>query len=137
MFPFWGLIKQNSHFIRNQDLKNTFHQPKKFIIGLVKKSIMIFNINWVICLALDWSKEGIGFLILHKYYISPNKKAQVCCPESWHIVYAGSQFFTKAKCHYASTEGKAAIITLAIDKCYIFIMGCSNVIVVTDYQPLT
>ena len=104
---------------------------------MVKKGVTTFNINRVTYLAPDWSKEGMGFLLLQKYCTCPPKKAPVCCSDGWHIVFAGSRFCTDAERQYAPIEGKAAAITWALEKCRIFIMGCLQMIVVTDHQPLT
>ena len=40
-------------------------------------------------------------------------------------------------CQYAPIEGEAAAIAWALEKCHIFIMGCPQMIVVTNHQPLT
>ena len=39
-------------------------------------------------------------------------------------------------CRYAPIEGEAAAIARALEKCHMFIMGCPNIIVVSDYEPL-
>ena len=78
----------------------------------------------------------MGFLLLQKYCKYPTDKTLVCCPEGWHIVFAGSRFCIDAKCRYAPIEGEAAAIHWALNKYCIFIMGCTNIIVVTDHQPL-
>ena len=43
------------------------------------------------------------------------------------IVFAGSRFCTNAEHQYAPIEGEAAAIVWALDKCHIFIMGCTNI----------
>ena len=69
--------------------------------------------------------------------ICPTEKAPVCCPDGWHIVFAGSRFCTDAELRCAPIEGEAAAIAWSLEKCRLFIIGCPNVIVVTDHQPLT
>ena len=78
----------------------------------------------------------MGFLLLQKHCIWSTKKAPVCCHKGWCIVFADSRFCTDAEYRYAPIEGKAAAIAWVLEKCCIFIMGCSNVIIVTDHQPL-
>ena len=79
----------------------------------------------------------MGFLLLQKHCTCPIEKAPVCCPDGWHIVFAGSRFCTDAERRYAPIEGEAAAIAWSLEKCRLFIIGCPNVIVVTDHQPLT
>ena len=79
----------------------------------------------------------MGFLLLQKHCTCPTEKAPVCCPDGWHIVFACSRFCTDAEHRYAPIEGEAAAIAWSLEKCHLFIIGCPNVIVVTDHQPLT
>ena len=102
-----------------------------------KKGIMTFDTNQVICLAPDWSKEVMDFLLLQKYCTCPTEKAQVCCPEGWCNVFVDIRPCTDAECWYASIEVKTVVIAWALDKSDIFIMGCPDIIVVTDRQSLT
>ena len=110
--------------------------PKGFLY-LLLVVIWYWNINRMTCLAPDWSKDGMGFLLLQKHCTCPTEKAPVCCPDGWHIVFAGSRFCTDAERRYAPIEGEAAAIACSLEKCRLFIIGCPNVIVVTDHQPLT
>ena len=105
-------------------------------MSLVKKGVTTFDINRVTCLAPDRSKEGMGFLLLQKYCMCHTEKAPVCCFNGWHIVFAGSRFCPDVECQYAPIEGKAAAIIWALEKCWIFVMDCLQMIIVTDHQPL-
>ena len=98
MLPFWDLIKKNTHFVWNEKLKKAFQQSKQIIVGLVKKGVTTFNMNRVTSQVPDWSKEGMGFLLLQKYCTCPTEKALVCCPDGWCFVFAGSRFCTYAEC---------------------------------------
>ena len=49
------------------------------------------------CLQTDWSKEGFGYLLLQKYCFFPATSAPTCCPEGWHLVFAGSQSTTETE----------------------------------------
>ena len=137
ILPFRDLVKKKTQFVWNENLEKAFQQSKQIIVGLVKKGVTTFDINWVTCLALDWSKEGMGFLLLQKYSTCPTEKASVCCPDGWRIVFAGSRFYTDTEHQYAPIEGEAAAIAWALESGRIFIMGCPQMITVTDHQPLT
>ena len=109
---------------------------KKVIVNLVRKGISTFKKDQAICLAPDWSKEGPGFLLLQKYCLCTINKAPVCCPKGWHLIFDGSRFCINAECRYTPIEGEAAAITWTLEKCCMFVMGCPNLIVVTDHEPL-
>ena len=136
MLPFRDLVKKDSKFIWNQTLEEAFQKSKQVIVKLVREGVSTFDTKKITCLAPDWSKEGMGFLLLQKHCTCAIEKAPVCCPEGWHLVFAGSRFCTDAERRYAPIEGEAAAISWALEKCRMFILGCPNVIVVTDHEPL-
>ena len=133
MQPFRELVKSNSEFSWTQTLQDAFDDSKKQIVKLVKEGVSTFDVNRVTCLAPDWSKTGMGFLLFQKYCSCPLTKAPVCCPDGWHLVFAGSRFCNDAESHYTPIEGEAAAIAWALMKCRMFITGCPNLIVVMDH----
>ena len=136
MQPFRDLIKAKSEFVWNQTMQNAFDDSKKVIVQLVEKGVSTFDVKRVTCLAPDWSKTGMGFLLLQKYCDCTLTKAPVCCPDGWHLVFAGSRYCTDAEARYAPVEGEASAIAWALSKCRMFVMGCPNLLVVTDHAPL-
>ena len=50
------------------------------------------------------------------------------------VLKAGTLYLLEAD--YTPIEGEAAAISWALEKCRMFILGCPNVIVVTDHKPL-
>ena len=136
MTPFRDLVKKNSVFTLNESIESAFTQSKQVIINLVKDGISTFDINRITCLAPDWSKDGMGFLLLQRHCKCPLDKAPICCQEGWKLVFAGSRFCTDAESRYAPIEGEATAVAWSLQKCHTFIMGCPNLIVATDHQPL-
>ena len=136
MQPFRDLIKSKSAFVWDETLQNAMDDSKRVIVELVKEGVSTFDINRMTCLAPDWSKEGMGFLLLQKYCSCPLTKAPVCCPEGWRLVFAGSRFCNDAETRYAPIEGEAASIAWSLSKCRMFVTGCPNLLVVTDHAPL-
>ena len=136
MLLFWDLVKKSSKFSWNQTLEKAFQESKQVIVKLVRQGVSTFDINRVTCLAPDWCKDGMGFLLLQKHCTCPIDRAPVCCPEGWRLVFAGSRFCTDAEQKYAPIEGEAAAISWALEKCRMFIVDCPNIIVVTNHEPL-
>ena len=63
--------------------------------------------------------------------------APVCCPQGWRLIFAGSRFTSDAESRYAPIEGEALAVAYALDKCRMYVLGCPNLLVATDHQPLT
>ena len=136
MLPFRDLLKPDSPFYWDDQLSSAFQSSKAQIISLVKDGLAAFDMTRRTCLAPDWSKHGMGFLLLQQYCDCDTKTAPVCCPEGWRLVFAGSRFCTPAESRYAPIEGEAAAIAWGLEKCGMFVAGCDNLIVATDHQPL-
>ena len=78
----------------------------------------------------------MGFFLLQKHSSCTTDRTPVCCLDGWHLIFASSRFCIDAERRYAPIEGEAAAIAWALEKCRIFVMGCPNLIVVTDHESL-
>ena len=136
MLPFHDLVKWDSNFVWDQGLEAAFQHSNQVIVDLVRDGIATFEKNRITCLTPDWSKEGMGFLLLQEHCSCAINRAPICCPDGWHLIFAGSRFCIDAERRYVPIEGEAAAIAWALKKCRLFIMGCPNLIVVTDHEPL-
>ena len=94
----------------NQSLEDAFKDSKQVIIALVLKGVAMFDKDRVTCLAPDWSKERMGFLLLQKHCQCTIEKAPICCPKGWHLIFASSRLCTNAEHRYVSIEGEVAAI---------------------------
>ena len=74
---------------------------------LVENGVRSLYVDRPTCLATDWSRNGLGFLMLQHYCSCPLASAHNCCHEGWKVVFAGSCFTTSTESHYAPTEGEA------------------------------
>ena len=97
MLPFRDLIKRDSHFVWDRGLEAAFRHSKQVIVDQVRNGIATFEKNRITCLAPDWSKEGMGFLLLQKHCSCVTNRAPVCCPDGWHLIFAGSRFCIDAE----------------------------------------
>ena len=136
MQPFREMVKSNSKFYWDEQLEEIFNKSKDLLLNQVTKGIRSFDINKTTCLQTDWSKDGIGYLLLQKHCSCPNDKAPTCCREGWKLIFAGSRFTKGAKSNYSPTEGESFAIAWSINHAKLFVLGCKSLIVVSDHKPL-
>jgi len=129
MQPFRELVKPNNKFHWDKTLDTLFNESKEKLITATKDGIRSFDTKRTTCLQTDWSKIGIGYLLLQKYCKCVDATAPICCPDGWKLVYAGSRFISP-------TEGEALAVTWALDHARMFVLGCQTLIITTDHKPL-
>ena len=112
-----------------------FESSKNKIINLVKDGIKSFDVACQTCIQPDWSKEGIGYLLLQKH-CQCTQKSPVCCKDGWKLIFAGSRFTNNAESSYSPTEGEALALSWALKHSHIFSLGCPNLFVATNHKPL-
>ena len=88
------------------------------------------------CLQCNWSKDGLGYLLLQIYCKCALDNAPICCSDGWHLVYASSRFTNPAESRYSPTEGEALAVSWSLQHARLFTLGCNNLIVSTDHKPL-
>ena len=136
MAPFRALVKPKTIFAWNENLEALFKEAKNRIISQVKDGVKSYDVTRPTCIQTDWSKEGIGYLLLQKYCSCPMEKASVCCHEGWQLVFAGSRFTRGAEPRYSPTEGEALAVAWALNHAHLFTKGCPKILVSTDHLPL-
>ena len=136
MVPFRNLVKPNSSFAWTNELHNLFEQCKQRIIKQVHEGVRQYDINRSTCLQTDFSKDGLGYLLLQKYCQCSLDQAPLCCRDGWRLVFAGSRFTKGAEANYAPTEGEALAVAWALNHAHIFTKGCPRLIISTDHKPL-
>lgn len=135
MRPFRDLLKPKTTFYWDDQLQQIFDESKQFIVDAIKEGVQIFDKQRKTCLATDWSKEGIGFLLLQKHCVCPGD-APFCCPDGWKVTLVGSRFTHPAESRYAPVEGEALAVADALDRTRYFTLGCDDLIVAVDHKPL-
>ena len=134
MAPFRSLVKPNACFTWTDDLKLLFEKCKSKILNQVKDGITKYDINRVTCLQTDFSKQGLGYLLLQKYCSCNLEGAPLCCKDGWRLVYAGSRFTKGAEENYAPTEGELLAVSWALEHSSIFTKGCPSLIISTNHK---
>ena len=136
MEPFRELLKKNVRFRWDANLQHLFNQSKKAILEKVCKGVQTFEFGRPTILQSDWSKQGVGYLLLQKHCTCPMKAAPLCCADGWRIVFAGSRFNTAPESRYSPTEGEALAVAWGLQNAKYYTEGCPDLTVVTDHKPL-
>lgn len=135
MAPFRQLLKSKTKFYWNAELEEAFKKSKQVILEKIDHGVRIFDKNKPCCLATDWSMKGIGYWLLQKH-CECEPLRPFCCHYGWQITLVGSRFTNSAESRYKPIEGEALAVAYALDHAKHFVLGCSNLIIVTDHKPL-
>ena len=116
-------------------MQGLFDKSKSTIIDLIIEGISIFDKSRSTCLQTDWCKDGIGFWLWQKH-CDCHKMTPICCPTGWKAVFANGRFTNPAESRYAPIEGEALAVVFGLEKAKHFVLGCNDLIVATDHEPL-
>ena len=137
MQPLRNLVKKNSKFLWDATLDKIFEDSKQKLVECSIEGIQTYDLTKPTCLQTDWSREGIGYLLLQQNCSCKVASAPVCCKEGWKIVFAGSRFTKGAETRYSATEGELLAVAWALEHAKFFILGNSQLEITTDHKPLT
>ena len=135
MAPFKKFLSPKVKFEWNESLDQEFEESKRLIVEAIQDGVRIFDVSKKTCLRTDWSKKGIGYYLSQKHCDCASELPG-CCEEGWLITLCGSRFLQQAEQRYAAIEGEALAVAWALEQTKFFTMGCDNLGVVTDHQPL-
>ena len=120
----------------NEDLETAFKRSKEKIVKLIKERLAAFDMDLVFtCLSLDYSKEGMVWILQQKTCKCPDI-TPTCCEEGWRLVLAGGHFCNKAERNYSPIEGEATAVAKGLQDTKYYTMGCRNLYVATDHSSL-
>ncbi|KAK3888979.1 hypothetical protein Pcinc_006984 [Petrolisthes cinctipes] len=138
MEPFRELLKkpQGKKVYWDENLKEKFRQAKDVICKLAKEGLSFYDKDRPTVVVTDWSKVGIGFVVLQQHCSCHLKEAPFCCKSGWRLALCGSRHLTSAEAGYAQVEGEALAVAWCLRKARLFLLGCPNLIVITDHRPL-
>ncbi len=125
ILPFWRLLKPGGTFEWTAELDDVFMASKEAMIGEIMDGVRIFDQTKPTCLAIDWSKDAIGFWLFQKHC----RRLTIdlfCCHDGWKVTLVGSRFTHPAGSRYATVEGEALAVADAFDKARYLVLGCSD-----------
>ena len=102
----------------------------------MKDGVKAYDMTKLMCVSTDWSKQGLGFLVTQKHCECSLENAPRCCEEGFKTVFAGSKKCSYAESRYLTTEGEALGIIWSLEKARMFTLGCPNLLIMMDHQPL-
>ena len=80
----------------------------------------------------DWSKNGVGYLLVQKYCQCP-QITPVCCTGGWKVCMVGSRFTNAAESNYASVEGECLAVLDVLHKTNYYTQGCDKLVIGVDW----
>ena len=136
MQPFRELLQSGTKNVYWDDvLQEVFHQSRQKIVEKAIKGLKYFNINKRLSLQTDWSKKGIGFVLLQQT-CSCKSVVPGCCSGGWQLVFCSSRFLQASESNYVPLEGEALAVAWALKKAKMFLLGCQEFLIQTDHKPL-
>ena len=140
MLPFRDLLKPTTRFIWTAELEDAFQQGKEEIIKAVIDGVRSYEMGRTTALCTDWSKFGLGFVLLQKHCSCPGPlpsltPSPVCC-NKWKLVFAGSRFTSKAEARYHPGQGEALSVAWSLHKARHYCLGNPDLVVAVDHKPL-
>ena len=86
----------------------------------------------------DNSKIGISnFFKFQKHCNCPGEASLNCKNDHWKLILARSHFTNDAESCYAPTEENTLALVFGLESCQMFVLGCPDLLVTVDHQPLT
>ena len=134
MLPFRTLLKPTSEFLWTQELQDSFDKSKNKIVKAVENGVKIYDPNKVTALCADWSKTGMGFMLVQKNCMC-EMITPICCPGGWTLLYTGSRFTGFTKLRYSPVECLAA--AWALEKTNHFTLRAPSLYLAVDNKPLS
>lgn len=93
MAPFRDLLKKptGKKTYWDEQLRMKLGRTKEAICQLAKDGLACYERTRPTTVITDWSKEGIGFVVLQQCYMCVSSDSPFCCKGGWHLALCGSR----------------------------------------------
>lgn len=138
MEPFRELLRRpaGKRVYWDDQLQQKFQQAQATLCQLAKDGLVYYEKSRPTAVVTDWSKEGIGFVVLQQHCRCTSPDSPFCCKGGWRLALCGSRHLSSAEAGYSAIEGEALAVAWCLRKARLFLLGCPNLVVVTDHRPL-
>ena len=102
---------------------------------IASEGLSYYDITKKTALVTDWSKTGIGFVLMQKHCCCIADSI-LCCSGGWKLVLCNNRFLHPSEQNYAPIEGEALAVNWALKKANLFLLGCKEFDIIVDHQPL-
>ena len=140
MTPFSDLLKptrtSGTKVYWDSELKAKFEETKLAICEIAEKELAYYDTRRETAVITDWSKQGIGYVILQKHCTCTGDINPLCCENGWRLAFCNSHSLTTEESNYAPIEGEGLAITWALKKSRMFLLGNPKFMFFVDHQPL-
>ena len=82
----------------------------------------------------DWSKEGLGFIIIQEHCRCSAVDAPFCYKTYCCLALCGSRHLMVAEASYVEVEGTALAVAWCGNKARLFLLACPNLVLVTNHR---
>lgn len=110
-------------YLGNQ-LQQRLKQFKEVICQLAKDGLACYDKTRPLAAITDWSKDGIGFVVLQQYCTCTSSNTSFCCQGGWRLALCGSRHLTAAESGYSAADSKALVVAWCLRKARLFLLWC-------------
>ena len=138
MEPFRELLKKPAakSVYWDTQLRSIFEETRSTIGQLASEGLRYYDITRPTMVITDYSKRGLGFVVMQQYCQCVSSEAPFCCQGGWKLALCGSWHLTEAEGHYSTIEGEALAIAWCPQKARLFLLGCPTLTIATDHKSL-
>ena len=140
MQPFRDLLKPSKAkgklIYWDNQLQRIFKQTQIELCKLAEDGLAYYDPSRETAVITDWSKSGIGFVVMQKHCHCTHDTTPLCCPKGWKLAFCNSRHLAPAEQNYAPIEGEALAVVWALKKARLFLLGCKRFTIYVDQQPL-
>ena len=141
MAPFRDLLKPSNATGKkvywDSELQQLFESTKSDISELAFRGLTYYDTNRRTAVITDWSKKGIGFVIMQKHCNCVNdineQSILNCCKQGWRLAFCNSRHLDKNEHQF---EGEAVAVYWTLKKARLFLLGCPHFEVIVDHNLL-
>ena len=138
MEPFRDLLKPGASkkVYWDQNLQRIFIQTTEAICKMAAEGLAYFDQSRPTAVVTDWSRTGIGFVILQQHCTCTSEQVPFRCKGGWKLAFCGSRHLSSAEANYSAVEGQALAVAWCLKKARLFLLGNAGFLLLVDHRPL-